>query len=387
MKKYIAAILAVCMAAAVSMPVLAAEPESLTPPSPNTNKPDGSYSLGVTGTYVPSGSTATEVISVDISWETLSFTYTAGGSTYDPSTHLTTSGGGVWSPNRPGITVTNHSNAPIEASMSFAAASGVTTTGRFYTKGEGGTYTAITSAVEQRLDLATAVGTAVDNAPKGTLYFGVSGAPITENKTLGTITVTIAKERWTEVSTNSELQAAIANGGKVKLTADIDAGTNNSQPPVALMTSIKLDLNGHTLSGQSVQAIVGIGEGDYTIKNGKITNTRTGATKAVWTMVGNVTLHLDACILEVQTTVDGSAFTGSGGTIVANDCSFIGQLYGNGRIELSGATTLNGSIDSRLTIIAKAGTYNFDPTAYVDANTYTVTANTDGTWTVAAKTN
>ena len=31
------------------------------------------------------------------------------------------------------------------------------------------------------------------------------------------------------------------------------------------------------------------------------------------------------------------------------------------------------------------GTYNFDPTSYVDAGAYTVTDNGDGTWTVAAK--
>ena len=32
-----------------------------------------------------------------------------------------------------------------------------------------------------------------------------------------------------------------------------------------------------------------------------------------------------------------------------------------------------------------AGTYNFDPTSYVDADTYTVTDNGGDTWTVTAK--
>ena len=32
-----------------------------------------------------------------------------------------------------------------------------------------------------------------------------------------------------------------------------------------------------------------------------------------------------------------------------------------------------------------AGTYSFDPTSYVNTDTYTVTDNGDGTWTVAAK--
>ena len=72
--------------------------------------------------------------------------------------------------------------------------------------------------------------------------------------------------------------------------------------------------------------------------------------------------------------------------VVANDCSFTGRLYGSGRVELSGTITLDGSIADALTVVAKAGTYNFDPTAYVDAANYTVTANANSTWTVAAKT-
>lgn len=355
MKKCIAAILAVCMAAAVSLPVLAAEPESLTPPSPNTNKPDGSYSLGVTGTYVPSGSTADETISVDITWETLSFTYTAGGSTYDPSTHQTTSGGGSWSTDKPGITVTNHSNAPIEASMSFAAASGVTTTGSFYTKGEGETYTAITSAADQKLSLATAENTSGESVPKGTLYFGVSGAPISENKTLGTITVKIEKDQWTRVSTEEELHTALETGAHVKLMNDITAV---GEVWVDLGDGAVLDLNGKTLN-----AALGI-EGQCEVKNGTINSN------------GN------------------PIYANDGDTVRITDCTINAGDETEGAIKVSGTLILSGRIDLQYKIVLAggsvtclAGTYNFDPTEYVDANTYTVTANTDGTWTVAAKTN
>ncbi len=43
------------------------------------------------------------------------------------------------------------------------------------------------------LELATAEGTEVANAPTATANFGISGAAIDANKALGTITVTIAK--------------------------------------------------------------------------------------------------------------------------------------------------------------------------------------------------
>ena len=44
---------------------------------------------------------------------------------------------------------------------------------------------------------------------------------------------------------------------------------------------------------------------------------------------------------------------------------------------------LSGIIYGNVTVLP--GTYNFDPTSYVDADTYTVTDNGDGTWTVAEK--
>lgn len=45
------------------------------------------------------------------------------------------------------------------------------------------------------LTLATAVGTLRENAPSGTIYFGIAGSDsaITADGSIGTITVTIAK--------------------------------------------------------------------------------------------------------------------------------------------------------------------------------------------------
>ena len=50
-------------------------------------------------------------------------------------------------------------------------------------------------------------------------------------------------------------------------------------------------------------------------------------------------------------------------------------------MDLSG--TIKENDGGKVTVLP--GTYNFDPTSYVDTNTYTVTNNGDGKWTVAEK--
>lgn len=169
--------------------------------SPMNGDSGGAYFIGVNGTYTPSGA-AGEIVSTDITWDAMSFTYTAGSvGTWNPETHTYTGGTqGSWSANKVGITVTNHSNVGVDVGFTFTPAAGASTIGTFYTR-DGDTYTAITSHDDQKLSLRTAVGTEWGNAPVGTFYFGVSGEAINESKTLGTITVKIAKEKWTEVTT------------------------------------------------------------------------------------------------------------------------------------------------------------------------------------------
>ena len=56
-----------------------------------------------------------------------------------------------------------------------------------------------------------------------------------------------------------------------------------------------------------------------------------------------------------------------------------------GKIVVTGGTftgTLSGTAE---TLVIKGGTFSVDPSAYVDAAAYNVTANSDGTWTVTAK--
>ena len=152
--------------------------------NPSTGNGKGKYNIEISGTYTPG--TADEIISVDVAWEAMDFTYTgASQGTWNPVTHTyegATEGG--WSNNTPAITVTNHSNVAVNATLSFTA--NVT--------GVVDTFTEVSGTENDNiLELATAEGTAVADAPTASAKFGISGAAIDANKALGTITVTIAK--------------------------------------------------------------------------------------------------------------------------------------------------------------------------------------------------
>ena len=153
--------------------------------NPSTGNGKGKYNIEISGTYTP-GAAADEIISVDIAWDAMDFTYTAPSQgTWNPANHTyegATEGG--WSNNTPAITVTNHSNVAVNATLGFTA--------NF--TGVVGTFTEASGTENDNiLNLATAEGTEVANAPTATANFGISGAAIDADKALGTITVTIAK--------------------------------------------------------------------------------------------------------------------------------------------------------------------------------------------------
>lgn len=287
MKKIFTPLLAVMMTATMSVSVFAATPIDGENATSAAGKDAGDYTIGVNGIYM-SGTTASDVISADIAWEAMDFTYTEGSvGTWNPGTHSYSGGTeGGWSTDKAGITVTNHSNVGIDAAFSFAANSGVNVTGTFYTKGEGGTYTAITSADAQQLVLASAVGTEVANAPAGTLYFGISGDSISANKALGTVAVKIAKD--TKIYTGEALSAALTalgtTGGIITLGADVtlpldaDAGFHGCYFGIENNKNLVLDLNGHTVTGAlEVFNVNGDGSAMLTVKNGTLQYTITPA--------------------------------------------------------------------------------------------------------------
>lgn len=148
----------------------------------------GSSTINVAGEY--SVASTGEVVSVDVGWEEMSFQYTEGEKKWDFGTHSYIGGeNGGWSDNKPGITMTNHSNVDVVAELSFAPAASVT--GTFYSK-SGDTYTAL-SADEQGANLSAAIeGSEQSAADAKTFYFGISGGAITKNTPLGTITVSIS---------------------------------------------------------------------------------------------------------------------------------------------------------------------------------------------------
>lgn len=146
----------------------------------------GTASHDVTATYRAdsSGGAGGTVYSVDITWGDMAFTYTAEAGIWDPTTHKTTDAeGGVWTVNNTDgdkITVTNHSNTDVTATFSYAAASD---------------FDGITGTFDNAsLTLESAVGTAVEAAPKATASLSLNGAlgsTTADNTKIGTITVTL----------------------------------------------------------------------------------------------------------------------------------------------------------------------------------------------------
>ena len=154
---------------------------SFTIQSEQSGDGTGSYSADVKGTYQPGGSGAV-VYSVDIAWTDMNFTYTgAGEGTWNPETHqYSGSSEGAWTASNDSITVTNHSNAPVTATASYAADPDYgSTTMTFDNNGA-------TVATAEGTEVASAPSATITVTPGGTLAESANGGKI------GTITVSIA---------------------------------------------------------------------------------------------------------------------------------------------------------------------------------------------------
>lgn len=154
------------------------------------NSAGGTDSHAVYGTYQPEGEAAT-VYSVDVSWGSMEFTYTAGAvsKTWDPSTHQYNEsvGEGSWS-NQDGankVTVTNRSNKALTATVEAATS---------------GSYTDITAKVDKASlsleDASIAATTTKPGHPStASTTISLSGALTDKNAnkaTIGSVTVKIA---------------------------------------------------------------------------------------------------------------------------------------------------------------------------------------------------
>jgi hypothetical protein len=171
MKKFLAIALTLALALCMAVPAFAAEPDI------GTN--NGTASVTVNGTY-NAGSSAAEVISVDVSWGSMSFTYhdTVEGTWNDETHNFDGAVAAHWTceTNANKITVTNHSNTAVEAQLTFAKAENTNIVGSFD---------------KSILNLETAVGTTYDEAPSAVAYFTITSGSIAADGELGTITITI----------------------------------------------------------------------------------------------------------------------------------------------------------------------------------------------------
>ena len=356
--------------------------------SPSAGNGKGKYNIEISGTYTP-GAAADEIISADIAWDAMDFTYTgASQGTWNPATHAYEGATeGSWSDNTPSITVTNHSNVAINATLDFTPA----------VDGVVGTFTEASGTENDKvLELATAEGTEVENAPTATANFGISGAAIDADKTLGTITVTI--KAATVVTTFAELQDAV-NNGNIVLASDVSVDT----PYLVIQKDVSIDFNGNTLRG-SIMSSGNIGDspnnlvlrdtnnnGGYSIYS-EIYEIENGHGQAAAIIASHTTVTIesgkytnDNAVIFCQTfdpnhvsvKINGGTFDGKGaasvivnlsGNVIINDGEFNayhdGERYGacvhlDPRIpNVPSITTING------------GTFNADKSIfYVNVNT------------------
>ena len=140
---------------------------------------DSSTSIDISAVYTP-GVAAEEVVSVDVAWGAMEFEYVgATEGTWNPATHdYDGATEAYWKdPVSNDITVTNHSNVGIKATLTYTEA--VDTVEGTFTNGG-------------VIVLDSAVGTARENAPSGSENLVLSGS-MTESAKVGTVTVSITK--------------------------------------------------------------------------------------------------------------------------------------------------------------------------------------------------
>ena len=170
MKKLFTLLLAVMMIATMSVTAFAAEDSY-------ENKGTGDYEIDISAGY-QAGTASDEIISVDIVWGAMEFTYhDAVQGQWNPETHAFDGGEAAhWDAKGNTITVTNHSNSPVKASFKYTASN-----------------TAVTGSFNHDvIELPTAVNTAVENAPSGATTLTLAGTLTDATKgEVGTVTVTI----------------------------------------------------------------------------------------------------------------------------------------------------------------------------------------------------
>lgn len=394
MKKLIAML--VCGVLLMSMTATAATRlDGKNAPNPATGKGEDDYQLTISGNYTPG--TSGETVCVDFAWEAMSFEYRKKASLGEwlPGEHRYNSANAVaegWSTDKKKITVTNHSDIAMVATLGFTANSGVDLTGTFYS------YDAAAQSYQSLTDtafnLATAVGTLPGEAPKAEAWLGISGAPITENKQLGTVTVNI-DYCWQEVSSQDELIAALKNGGRIRLIETVDDLTAKDKynPTLEVSKYTVIDCNGCDLLCENASTngiLMQINEGvtctlmDSTtdgiyIYSGLIANTGVRTVR----IKNKGTLNLKDVYMNGNYTIEND----DAASVWAENCLFecSSTCIEDGSTTFSKYVYYDATLPANLTVLP--GTYDgFDPTDYVDQSKYTVIWDSDEwQWNVTEK--
>lgn len=379
MKKLFAVLLAAGLCAGLTLPLAAEETTAAL------GKTEGDQSISVSADFVPAK--VQDVISVDVVWGDLTFTYQEGDKgDWDPEDHVYVGGeSGTWSANKPEITLRNHSNVHVLAEFAFASADGVGAVGKFYQKqpsvtDEGYTYTALKTD-EQSLTLKSAVGTDKTEPPTGAVCFGITGGMVTKDQTIGTITVTVKKDSRTLVYSAEALVAEIEKietsktGGTVVLGCDIDlweighrfypfANIGSAEAPFVL------DLGGNTLIG----GIYVSGNSNVIIQNGTLDERRI-----------NETVHVDSpspsraeLLLDHVTvlTEDFVALSQFYGTVTVKDSALYGSNNNGITVRnIGGSLTLEGKVTVQARILPDQ----------INSTDFLITLKTGGTYSINGK--
>lgn len=366
MKKLFPALLAIMVLAAASLTAFA---------SGNSKNAGENTEIDVIGKYVE-GNAAT-LISVDISWDDMSFTYNDGERTWDPDKHEYITSDGSWTNEKKTISVRNHSNTAVRAEFSFTSS----------LDGIGGSFGSKT------LKLETAVGKAVEAAPAASTDFTVSGGKISADAKLGTITVNISADTSVDaepeqnasdivlqsdgITTYNQLAEALKNGGDITLGSDIAISD-----AIAINGSATIDLNKHTLTGNGATMFT-VNNGSFTLTNGNIEPNGGQCVAAN----GAEKVKFSGCKANIGS---GLLCSGIDSTIVLETCEIRG---GGTLVELSSASTLEflkrnifiGKVSQEYGCDIKfsnasGSIFGFNPSSYADD--LDIEENADGTWTV-----
>lgn len=181
MKKIATVVLALIFAMSLSTAAFAGEQTITAVP--------GDTSFDVMGSY-NAGGTVTDKYSVDVEWGAMTFTYNAADTTvWDEASHeykVTQAEGWSCADKANIVTVTNHSSKAVDVEFLFEKNADIDSNTSTYT----GTFDNSTA------NLAAAVGTTVENAPKAAATLSLDGtlAPeYTSGIKLGTVTVKLTE--------------------------------------------------------------------------------------------------------------------------------------------------------------------------------------------------